>query len=116
MTGKHKLFAFALILSGPALAQIPDILIEACSLLDTSSKRVECLRVASQGNASSPTAGHIQNAPAPSYLAAPVTSSRTNSAATERRSSSSSGRTCYVGPRGGTYTITKSGRKNYGGC
>ncbi|MCL4182824.1 MAG: hypothetical protein KJ011_05195 [Burkholderiaceae bacterium] len=23
---------------------------------------------------------------------------------------------CYVGPRGGTYTITKSGRKNYGGC
>ncbi len=24
--------------------------------------------------------------------------------------------TCYVGPRGGTYTITASGRKNYGGC
>jgi len=24
--------------------------------------------------------------------------------------------TCYVGPRGGTYTITKSGRKNYAGC
>lgn len=24
--------------------------------------------------------------------------------------------TCYVGPRGGTYTITSSGRKNYGGC
>ncbi|WP_420360459.1 excalibur calcium-binding domain-containing protein [Agrobacterium vitis] len=23
---------------------------------------------------------------------------------------------CYVGPRGGTYTITASGRKNYGGC
>lgn len=23
---------------------------------------------------------------------------------------------CYVGPRGGTYTITKSGRKNYRGC
>ena len=26
------------------------------------------------------------------------------------------GPTCYVGPRGGTYTITKSGRKNYSGC
>ncbi len=25
-------------------------------------------------------------------------------------------RGCYVGPRGGTYTITKSGRKNYSGC
>lgn len=29
---------------------------------------------------------------------------------------SSNGRTCYVGPRGGTYTITPSGRKNYRGC
>jgi hypothetical protein len=27
-----------------------------------------------------------------------------------------SGQTCYTGPRGGTYTITASGRKNYGGC
>lgn len=26
------------------------------------------------------------------------------------------GPTCYVGPRGGTYTITASGRKNYSGC
>lgn len=25
-------------------------------------------------------------------------------------------RRCYVGPRGGTYTITASGNKNYGGC
>jgi hypothetical protein len=24
--------------------------------------------------------------------------------------------TCYVGPKGGTYTLTKSGKKNYGGC
>ena len=24
--------------------------------------------------------------------------------------------TCYVGPRGGAYTITASGRKNYSGC
>ena len=23
---------------------------------------------------------------------------------------------CHVGPRGGTYTITASGRKNYSGC
>jgi hypothetical protein len=23
---------------------------------------------------------------------------------------------CFVGPRGGTYTITASGRKNYNGC
>nr|WP_237706457.1 YHYH domain-containing protein [Methylibium petroleiphilum] len=29
---------------------------------------------------------------------------------------SAGGPTCYVGPRGGTYTITASGRKNYSGC
>lgn len=33
--------------------------------------------------------------------------------ATRRASTSSR---CYRGPRGGTYTITASGRKNYGGC
>ncbi|WP_430423733.1 YHYH domain-containing protein [Methylibium petroleiphilum] len=31
-------------------------------------------------------------------------------------STPTTGPTCYVGPRGGTYTITKSGKKNYGGC
>lgn len=38
--------------------------------------------------------------------------------ATPRQSApaQSGGTTCYVGPRGGTYTITKSGRKNYAGC
>lgn len=30
--------------------------------------------------------------------------------------SSSSTPICYVGPRGGTYTITKNGNKNYSGC
>ncbi|HEY8359268.1 MAG TPA: YHYH domain-containing protein [Ramlibacter sp.] len=30
--------------------------------------------------------------------------------------SNSGGATCFTGPRGGTYTITKSGRKNYSGC
>ncbi|WP_420869073.1 excalibur calcium-binding domain-containing protein [Cereibacter azotoformans] len=33
-----------------------------------------------------------------------------------RASSYRSSSTCHVGPRGGTYTITSSGRKNYGGC
>jgi endonuclease YncB( thermonuclease family) len=30
--------------------------------------------------------------------------------------STSSSKTCYVGPRGGTYTLTASGNKNYSGC
>jgi hypothetical protein len=29
---------------------------------------------------------------------------------------STTGPTCYTGPKGGTYTITASGKKNYGGC
>lgn len=32
------------------------------------------------------------------------------------RRRSYSGRKCYTGPRGGTYTITASGNKNYDGC
>lgn len=28
----------------------------------------------------------------------------------------SSGSGCFVGPRGGTYTVTASGNRNYGGC
>jgi hypothetical protein len=40
------------------------------------------------------------------------------SSRTEKRSFAASSLPpgCHVGPRGGTYTITKSGRKNYGGC
>lgn len=40
-------------------------------------------------------------------------SARTSARSTPR--AVSSGR-CYVGPRGGTYTITASGNRNYGGC
>ena len=45
--------------------------------------------------------------------------SKGSNAAAEPRQSDpvqSTGATCYVGSRGGTYTITKSGRKNYAGC
>lgn len=34
----------------------------------------------------------------------------------DKPAANAGGQTCYTGPRGGTYTITKSGRKNYGGC
>ncbi len=33
-----------------------------------------------------------------------------------RRTYSTASRRCYVGPRGGTYTLTASGNKNYSGC
>lgn len=44
---------------------------------------------------------------------ATATATRASSYSAPRRSNSSR---CYVGPRGGTYTITASGNKNYGGC
>lgn len=34
----------------------------------------------------------------------------------EVMNTTSYGPTCHTGPRGGTYTITSSGKKNYGGC
>jgi hypothetical protein len=53
---------------------------------------------------------------------APSSASVPQRLAPERRQEAQTARprpetpTCYVGPRGGTYTITSSGRKNYGGC
>lgn len=64
---------------------------------------------------------HCHRAPAPraNLSPAPVQPAGTSNAgvsAVPSTAKPSLGSTCYVGPRGGTYTITKSGRKNYGGC
>lgn len=101
----------ALVIVTQVAAEVPDILLEACSLLDSASKRVECLRAAngqSRGNASA------RSSQPQSLMAAPTASAPSTRSAAP--SFGSGGSTCYVGPRGGTYTITKSGRKNYGGC
>ena len=34
----------------------------------------------------------------------------------QRLTDNATGPTCYTGPRGGTYTLTSSGNKNYSGC
>ena len=112
-----KMARICLVLLAPlsAAAQVPAILIEACSLLDNASKRIECLQAANK----SADTGTRTYAPQPVYSARP--SSNASGAAQFAPSPNSSftapsGQTCFVGPRGGTYTITKSGRKNYGGC
>lgn len=57
---------------------------------------------------------------APSIATSPgQSSSNGQTPAKSNKQSLSSGNLppgCHVGPRGGTYTITKSGKKNYGGC
>lgn len=99
-----------------AFAEVPAILMEACSLLEPASKRIECLKVANRQTAPGSSAGYLPQ----SLYSAKDKSSATNpssSRSAPRTSHSfSGGQTCFVGPRGGTYTITKSGRKNYGGC
>lgn len=60
---------------------------------------------------------HCHRAPsgaAPVLKARPGTPTNSVSPSTVRPAHDA--RTCYVGPRGGTYTITKSGKKNYSGC
>lgn len=52
----------------------------------------------------------------PSVTPSPSYSSSKSATSFTRTPSRPSGPTCYTGPRGGTYTITASGRKNYGGC
>lgn len=34
----------------------------------------------------------------------------------QRLTDTTTGPTCYTGPRGGTYTLTANGNKNYSGC
>ena len=41
---------------------------------------------------------------------------KANTGVPNARKSAAGTPTCFVGPRGGTYTLTASGRKNYGGC
>ncbi len=97
-----------------AAAQVPAILIEACSLLESAPKRIECLQAANM----SADSGARAYAPQPVYSAGPSHASGAAQLAPVPNSSftAPSGKTCFVGPRGGTYTITKSGKKNYGGC
>lgn len=98
-----------------ACAQVPIVLLEACNALEPASKRLECLRAANQ----KAELGSGGAAPQPAYRPPPQ-SPPANSyhfVPTPNTSySAPSGKTCFVGPRGGTYTITKSGKKNYGGC
>ena len=100
----------AALAAGGGAAQTPSILLEACNAMEPASKRIECLRAAN-GTRSNASAAYGGSTPP---RAASVASQPTSLAPAARRSTE--GQTCYTGPRGGTYTITASGRKNYSGC
>jgi hypothetical protein len=104
-----------LVAASAAFAQVPAVLLEACNSLEPAAKRLECLRAANQK--AEPSSGGA--APQPAYRSPPQSppANSYNFAPTPNTSySAPGGKTCFVGPRGGTYTITKSGKKNYGGC
>ncbi len=46
----------------------------------------------------------------------PSTSANTSSPITVSTGTPTSSKICYTGPRGGTYTLTANGNKNYSGC
>lgn len=112
----NKLSIAAVLLASSVCVQAgtPEILLEACNLFDAAPKRLECLRAATRMNQTEPQFNAQPSTPAPlaAYSAPPAP----KAAKSSTRPATSSGATCYVGPRGGTYTITASGRKNYGGC
>lgn len=102
----RELAALLLFTGASVSAQVPAILLEACNQMEPASKRLECLKAAT-GAASKP------------QVTQPLAATGSNRSAipsTTRAAPTSSGQTCFVGPRGGTYTITRSGKKNYGGC
>lgn len=106
---------FLVLFAGLACAQVPAVLLEACNALEPAAKRLECLRAANQ----KAQLGAVEAGPQPVYRPSPQSppANSYNFAPTPNTSySAPSGKTCFVGPRGGTYTITKSGKKNYGGC
>lgn len=104
----------AIFASLSAFGQVAPILLEACSQMEPASKRSECLRAANQVRPAGTAAG------TPTYGATGSDVSRppvqAYAAPKSKSAEMATGHTCYVGPRGGTYTITKSGRKNYSGC
>lgn len=106
----------ALLPATHAIAQVPDVMLEACSLLESPSKRVECLRAAN--SRSGPSTAY--SPPVQSFIATPANRASANRTPNVQSAAAPSygaaDGTCHVGPRGGAYTITKSGRKNYGGC
>jgi hypothetical protein len=100
----------------------PPILLEACNAMEPAAKRLECLRAANGTGAptaatdSGSRAAAPQSIYSPSNSASKATSTSAQAAPAPGSSYTVGGKTCYVGPRGGTYTITASGRKNYSGC
>jgi hypothetical protein len=105
----------ALAAIAPAWAQTPSILLEACNAMEPASKRLECLRAASGVRNSEAAAGVNRTTATLQPLYTP-SKPLPAAAVTPGGSNTVGSRTCYVGPRGGTYTITASGRKNYSGC
>lgn len=114
-----KRLAISLLAAMPLIvsAAPAPILIEACGLFKQAAKRAECLRAADERTSGG---GYASAGGARYNLTQPVASrqSQSTSAVVARpaRKHASEDSTCYVGPRGGTYTITASGRKNYNGC
>lgn len=108
---KAFLFNGLALLGLSAFAQVPAVLLEACNAMEPASKRIECLRAAN--NLSSTSNRNYSGAQSGASALAPQAPTRVNRADPSNNLSSS---TCHVGPRGGTYTITASGRKNYSGC
>ena len=108
---KAFLFNGLALLGLNAFAQVPAVLLEACNAMEPASKRMECLRAANSLSATSNSNySGIQHGASTIAPRAPAPINRTDP------SNNLSSSTCYVGPRGGTYTITASGRKNYSGC
>lgn len=59
---------------------------------------------------------HCHRGQAANLSGKPTQQAAPSSVRPQQPAQTAGGSKCYVGPRGGTYTITPSGRKNYSGC
>lgn len=112
---KRYLVLVALAASTFAQAAVPPILAEACNLFPQAAKRAQCLQAADQQPGG--MVGSSQQRSLASQTPSKAGSTQSSLAAKQPKArTGAGGSTCYTGPRGGTYTITPSGRKNYNGC
>ncbi|QEZ44161.1 YHYH domain-containing protein [Cupriavidus oxalaticus] len=89
------------LVAGAAVAHGGGLNAEGCHT-NRKTGEYHCHRGGGQNSLRTNPGSHYESAKSPSsFVKAP---------------NSFAGPTCYTGPRGGTYTITASGRKNYGGC
>jgi len=102
--------------AAPAQAQAPFITPEQMALSPSPSPPPPPATPAAQSQAPFVTPGEMALSPSRSAQKAWEAAAEARISEYSQQQNLGGSSSCYTGPRGGTYTLTRSGKKNYGGC